>query len=41
MPWRIAATRITATHHCDELLLIVVSATIVVTKAMHDNDEDL
>jgi hypothetical protein len=28
-------------HHCDELLFIVVTATMVVTKAMHDNDEDL
>jgi hypothetical protein len=28
-------------YHCDELLLIVVTATIAVTKAMHDNDEDL
>jgi hypothetical protein len=29
------------THHCDELLFIVVTATMVVTKAMHDNNEDL
>jgi len=28
-------------HHCDELLSIVVNATIVVNKAMHDHNEDL